>query len=88
LLIAFLIATVGSANWYDGARLEVRFLKPVQVGDSVQPKLRWLAREDVQGNVLLTAECWCELANGERVVAGSAWCRVSVRPVACEASPK
>lgn len=76
LLIGFLVATFGSANWYRGARLEARFLKPVHVGDVVQPKLRCVAREETDAGVLLTAECWCELSNGEQVIAGSASCSI------------
>lgn len=77
LLIGFLIATFGSENWYRGGNLKVRFLKPVHVGDVVQPVLRWLSREAVEDAVLVTAECWCEVASGERVIDGRASCRVS-----------
>ena len=78
LLVAFLIETFGSTHWYRGGSLEARFLKPVHVGDVVQPKLRWIARETVEGGVRLTAECWCELPNGEHAVDGSATCVVPV----------
>lgn len=86
LLVAFLIATFGSTHWYRGGRLDVRFLKPVHVGDVVQPKLRWIARQEVDGGVLLSAECWCELQNGERVIAGSASCSVPEAPASCPES--
>ena len=76
LLIGLLIDVVGSANWYRGGHLDVRFVKPVRVGDTVRPKLRWTrceARDDV---LQVTADCWCEVDNGERVVDGSMSCSV------------
>lgn len=87
LLIGFLIDNLGSANWYRSGVLDVRFLKPVKVGDFVRPKLRWTGRETVENEVHLTGECWCELPDGDRVVAGTVSCRVLPPARDLEAAP-
>ncbi|HVO90583.1 MAG TPA: MaoC family dehydratase [Casimicrobiaceae bacterium] len=79
LLIGFLIDTFGSAHWYRDGQLEVRFLKPVKAGDVVRPKLRWTSRESVGERTQWTAECWCELESGDRVVDGMASCSIPSR---------
>jgi hypothetical protein len=73
LLITFLIDTFGGA-WYGSGNLEVRFLKPVRVGDVVRPGLRWTGKEHGADGLRLTAECWCEIEDGSRVLAGTASC--------------
>jgi acyl dehydratase len=80
LLIGFLIDTFGSADWYRGGMLDVRFVKSVNVGDTVRPALRWTSRSERAGALHVTAECWCELENGERVVDGTAACSVRLDP--------
>ena len=84
LLIGFLIDTFGSAHWYGGGQLDVRFVKPVNVGDTVRPALRWTSRSERAGALHVTAECWCELPDGERVIDGTAAC--SVRPAPADAA--
>jgi hypothetical protein len=78
LLIGFLIDTLGGANWYRGGQLDVRFLKPVKVGDTVVPKVRWTSCETRDGALHVTAECWCEVESGNRVVDGTMSCSVSL----------
>lgn len=75
LLIAFLIDTFGS-DWSGSGTLEVRFLKPVRVGDVVRPGLLWTGKEHGVDGLRLSAECWCEIADGSRVLAGTASCTV------------
>jgi MaoC dehydratase-like protein len=77
LLIAFLIETFGCA-WYRSGNLEVRFLKPVRVGDVVRPGLRWTGKEPVADGLRLMAECWCEIDDGSRVIAGTASCALPI----------
>jgi acyl dehydratase len=76
LLIAFLITTFGS-HWHDTGQLEVRFLKPVRVDDTVRPALRWTTCETTaDGATRLVADCWCEAESGARVIEGTASCVV------------
>ena len=76
LLIGFLIDTLGSANWYRGGHLDIRFVKPVVVGATVCPKLRWTGATAHVEALHVTAECWCEADNGDRVVDGTMTCSV------------
>jgi len=80
LLIGFLIDTFGSADWYRGGQLDIRFVKPVTVGDTVRPALRWTSRGERAGALHVTAECWCELEDGERVIDGTATCWIRLDP--------
>lgn len=73
LLIGLLIDTFGD-QWHRAGTLEVRFLKPVRVGDSVQPGLRWSAMVDGSDGPRWVADVWCESSTGERVVEGTASC--------------
>lgn len=79
LLIAFLVETFGP-DWYGSGELEVRFVKPVRVGDTVRPRLRWIAKERRGDRLHLTAECWCEVEDASRVIEGKASCALAVAP--------
>lgn len=73
LLIGLLIDTFGD-RWHRAGKLELRFLKPVRVGDSVRPGLRWSERVDSPGGSRWVADVWCENGAGVRVVEGTASC--------------
>jgi len=73
LLIGLLIDTFGD-RWHRAGTLEVRFLKPVRVGDSVRPGLRWSNRVDGLDSPRWVADVWCENGAGVRVVEGTASC--------------
>ena len=73
LLIGLLIDTFGD-QWHRAGRLEVRFLKPVRVGDTVRPGLQWSDRVDGPDGSRWVANVWCENGTGERVVEGNASC--------------
>jgi len=77
LLTAFLVETFGP-NWFGGGALDVRFVKPVRVGDTVRPALRWIANKRDGDRLHLTAECWCEIDDGSRVIEGKASCTLVV----------
>ena len=87
LLIEFLIDTLGAANWYRGGHLDVRFLKPVKVGDTVVPKLRWTKCETRDDALHVTAECWCEIDDGDRVLDATMSCSLSPDAPARAAPP-
>jgi len=63
-------------DWYAGGELDVRFVKPVQVNDTVTPHVRCTARDVVDGASRITLDCWCQVADGSHVVEGSARCTV------------
>jgi hypothetical protein len=75
LLIAFLIETFGG-DWYGHGELEVRFRTPVRVGDSVRPVLRCIDKGVLPDGLRVSVECWCEVADGTRVIDGTATCIV------------
>jgi len=75
MLIGFLIDLFGD-DWYAGGELDVRFVKPVQVNDTVTPHVRCTARDVVDGASRITLDCWCQVADGSHVVEGSARCTV------------
>jgi hypothetical protein len=76
LLIGFLIDMFGS-DWYGHGELEVRFRAPVRVGDSVRPVLRCTDKSILPGALRVSVECWCEVADGTRVIDGTATCVVA-----------
>ncbi len=77
LLIGFLIDTFGVDAWYSGGALQLRFRQPVKVDDVVRPVLRWSAVESEGDAVRLQADCWVARVNGDRVIEGTATCRVT-----------
>jgi hypothetical protein len=84
LLIGFLIELFG-AHWQRTGQLDVRFLKPVRVDDIVRPAVRWTACEkNADGAVRVTADCWCEVASGDHVIAGTATCVVPAAAIDME----
>ena len=73
LLLTLLVATFGAA-WHRRGHLEVRFVRPVRVDDTVRPMLQWTSA-DIRGDaVQFSVKCWCEDGAGERVVDGIARC--------------
>jgi acyl dehydratase len=83
LLIGFLVELFGE-RWYAGAELDVRFLKPVSVNETVRPVVRLVTREVVDDRERIMLECWCETNAGERVIDGRA--TVTVPIIANEAN--
>lgn len=75
LLIGLLIDIFGNA-WHWSGELEVRFLKPVRVDDTVQPKLQWLTQAEKANTMRWIGSVWCETGTGERVIEGTASCTV------------
>ncbi len=73
LLLGLLIDTFGP-RWHTSGELVLRFRKPVQIDDRVQPMLRRAGSEPVAGGVRQTVAAWCENRSGERVIDGSAAC--------------
>jgi len=73
LLLRLLIDTFGP-QWHSSGELVLRFRKPVQIDDCVQPMLRRAGSEPVAGGVRQTVVAWCENRSGERVIDGSAAC--------------
>jgi acyl dehydratase len=76
LIIGLLIDTFGQA-WLSRGRLALRFRKPVPAGACVRPILELLAATTSEDASHRRASVWCENANGERVVEGSASCAAS-----------
>jgi hypothetical protein len=76
MLIGFLLDVFGD-DWYRSGELDVRFVKPVRVNDTVLPCIRCTQCEHVDGAVQFSVECWCQLDDGTRVVEGTARCTVS-----------
>jgi acyl dehydratase len=75
LLIGFLL-DVFADDWYRSGELDVRFVKPVRVDDTVLPCIRCTQCEHVDGGVQYSLECWCQVDDGSRVVEGTARCTV------------
>jgi 3-hydroxybutyryl-CoA dehydratase len=71
LLIGLLLELFG-ADWYAGGELDVRFLQPVRIGDTVTPVVRLTERIVVDGGMRLTLACRCETRPGRSVIEGTA----------------
>lgn len=79
LLIGLLLELFG-AHWYDGGVLDVRFLQPVRVGDTVAPIVRLADRVVVDGGLQLTLSCRCETHPGSSVIEGTALVTLRASP--------
>ncbi|MEO8740106.1 MAG: MaoC family dehydratase [Casimicrobiaceae bacterium] len=77
LLLGLLVATFGTA-WHERGSIELRFLKPVRVGDTVRPKLQWTSLDAGHDALRFATACWCERDNGERVLEGTATCTLPI----------
>jgi hypothetical protein len=75
LLLGLLVETFGTL-WHECGRIELRFRKPVPVGERVRPMLEWTEVDVGPAHTRFTAACWCADASGERVVDGTASCMV------------
>jgi 3-hydroxybutyryl-CoA dehydratase len=73
LLIGLMVDVFGAA-WHEHGWLDLRFVKPVRVGDKVRPMLRWTGSQIDASETRYAATCWCENGAGERVIDGTASC--------------
>lgn len=73
MLIGFLISVCGQV-WHRSGRLELKFVKPIMVGETVTPKVRLLESISESGGVRLNFEAWCETGKGEVPITGNASC--------------
>jgi len=76
LLLGLMVSVFGAA-WHHSGQLELRFLKPVRVGDTVLPKLQWTSRDASGEGIRYAATCWCENGAAERVIDCAASCIVT-----------
>lgn len=73
MLIGFLISVCGQV-WHRAGHLELKFVKPIMVGDSVTPKVRLLEKASENDGVRVVFEAWCETGKGEVPITGQASC--------------
>ena len=72
-LVGLLVETMGQA-WFEGGRLDVKIPRSVRIGEAVQPKLRLDAVVPHQDSSLAELSVWCENAEGQLVLVGTASC--------------
>lgn len=73
ILIGFLISVCGQI-WHRCGMMELRFVKPVLVGETITPKLRVLGRAAEGSEIRVNFEAWCETGKGNIPVIGQASC--------------
>jgi acyl dehydratase len=79
ILVALLMRLFGSA-WLHNGVLDMKIVKSVYAGDTVQAKATLTERRDVAGAVEFVLDAWCDNQHGATVVAGTALCRLATRP--------
>ena len=72
-VVGLLVDTMGLA-WFDGGRMSVKIPRSVKIGETVQAKLRFDAIAQHEGRSVAELTIWCENAEGQQVLAGSATC--------------
>ena len=74
-LIRLMLDLFGEA-WSREGRMHLKFLRPVEAGDSVQAKVRVRSKERGAETVTFELDAWCENGNAESVLAGWVACSV------------
>jgi acyl dehydratase len=71
--LAELMIDLFGAGWLRGGRVsEVKFIKPVAEGDTIQTKARVRSKGESGSKVEFTMDVWCENQKGDKVLVGSA----------------
>ena len=74
-VVGLLVDTLGPA-WFGGGRMSVKIPRSVRIGETVQPKLRLDAIAEEDGRTVAEFTIWCENAEGQEVLVGTARCPV------------
>ena len=74
-MVGLLVDTMGLA-WFEGGRMSVKIPRSVKIGETVQPKLKLDAVVQREGHTLAELTIWCENAEGQEVLVGTATCRM------------
>jgi hypothetical protein len=80
ILVALLMRLFGPM-WLRYGILDVKIVKSVYAGDTVQARARLRERRETAETVEFALDAWCENQHGATVVAGTAACRLPVQAV-------
>ena len=76
-LASLLVETMG-LGWFDGGQFSVKIPRSVKVGETVQAKLRLDAIIERDGVDVAEMSVWCENAEAQQVLVGTATCPMPV----------
>ena len=75
-LVELLIQIFGDA-WFREGELQAKYPRTVAAGDVVRPVARVTARSDDGDRIHFDVEVWCQRADDEKVLVGTARCAIS-----------
>jgi len=75
-ILQLMVETFGE-RWFDGGKLDLRFVKPVYEGDEIRAHATVRGPEDGADGAGVTLDVWCENQRGEKVVVGVASIRAA-----------
>jgi len=80
-LVSLLVETFG-VGWFTGGRISVKVPRSVKVGETLQARLTLDRITQQDGTATAEMTVWCENADGQQCLIGTATCPMPVRKAA------